>query len=119
MFGMYGKTNSGSMRSSAGCRYSAVTSLYTAHTGTIEAHKGTIQGHNGTIEVHTGTIEGPLLLYLKIPTLTLTPIAWEQNYRKEKCNEKQKRGTSTRSSKLSYIRRKNYPAAYITEAWVA
>ena len=28
-------TSSGSMRSSAGCRYSAGSSLYSAHTGTI------------------------------------------------------------------------------------
>ena len=31
-----GENNSGSVRSSAGCRYSAGTSLYSANTGTIE-----------------------------------------------------------------------------------
>ena len=36
LLGEYGKTSSGSVRNSAGCRYSSSISLYSAHTGTIE-----------------------------------------------------------------------------------
>ena len=34
-----GTTSSGSMRSSAGCRYSAGISLYSAHNGTIRVEE--------------------------------------------------------------------------------